>query len=163
MQHHLLGDRRVWSSSPSLRTETLSLLEADLIVGIGIDLLDVGRMARELAREGKGLRDDVFSPGETAYCEGMAHPARHYAVRFAAKEAFWKAVGNGPEAVSLRDVEVERGQAGQPRLVLLGTARSAAERLGVTATFVSLSHTDTLASASVVLERGPDTEERRDG
>lgn len=120
-------------------------------------------MARELARDGAGFRDDVFSPDEKAYCEGMAHPARHFAARFAAKEAFWKAVGCGPEAVSLQDVEVERGEAGQPRLVLRGGARSAADRLGVTAAFVSLSHTATLASASVVLERGPRTEERRNG
>ncbi|MCL4809204.1 MAG: holo-ACP synthase [Thermoanaerobaculia bacterium] len=134
-----------------------------MIVGIGIDLLDVGRMARELARDGAGFRDDVFSPGETAYCEGMAHPARHFAARFAAKEAFWKAVGSGPEAVSLRDVEVRRGEAGRPRLVLAGAARRAADRLGVTAAFVSLSHTAALASASVVLERETGTEERRDG
>jgi len=134
-----------------------------LIVGIGTDLLDVARMARELARDGAGFRDDVFSPGETAYCEAMEHPARHFAARFAAKEAFWKAVGSGPEVVSLRDVEVQRAEEGRPRLVLGGAARSAAARLGVTAAFVSLTHTATLASASVVLERGPETDDRRDG
>lgn len=134
-----------------------------MIVGIGTDLVDVARMERELSREGAGFRDDVFTSGETAYCEGMAHPARHYAARFAAKEAYWKAVGNGPEPVALRDVEVERGAAGRPGLALTGAARSAANRLGVTAAFVSLTHTATLASASVVLERGPDTEERRVG
>lgn len=134
-----------------------------MIVGIGTDLVDVARMERELSRDGAGFRDDVFTSGETAYCEGMAHPARHFAARFAAKEAFWKAVGSGPEALALRDVEVRRGEAGRPRLVLTGAARRAADRLGVTTAFVSLTHTATLASASVVLERGPDTEERRDG
>ena len=134
-----------------------------MIVGIGTDLLDVARMERELGREGAGFRDDVFTPGETAYCREMEHPARHFAVRYAAKEAFWKAVGNGPESVSLRDVEVERGEAGRPRLVLAGTARSAADRLGVTSALVSLTHTATLASASVVLEREPGAADRRDG
>ena len=123
-----------------------------MIVGIGTDLLDVGRMARELAREGAGFRDAVFSPVEIAYCEGMGHPAQHFAARFAAKEAFWKAVGAGPESVSLRDVAVDREEGGRPRLLLSGSAREAAERLGVGAVFVSLSHTTTLAAATVVLE-----------
>ena len=89
-----------------------------MIVGIGTDLLDVGRMAGELAREGAGFRDDVFTPAEIAYCEAHAHPARHFAVRFAAKEACWKALGVPGDGVSLRDVEVERPEAGPPRLVL---------------------------------------------
>ncbi len=123
-----------------------------MIVGIGTDLLDAGRMARELAREGAGFRDDVFTPEEVAYCEGMGQPSQHFAARFAAKEAFWKAVGSGPEGVALRDVEVEREAGGRPRLVLRGRALEAAGRLGVRAVFVSLSHTTTLASATVVLE-----------
>lgn len=134
-----------------------------MIVGIGSDLLDVGRMEHELAREGAGFRDDVFTPGEIAYCSGQAFPARHFAARFAAKEAFWKAVGCGPEPVSLRDVEVARDGSGPPRLVLRGGAGSAAERLGVTSTFVTMTHTAALASASVVLESGTDADERRDG
>jgi holo-[acyl-carrier protein] synthase len=134
-----------------------------MIVGIGADLLDVERMGRELAREGGGFRDDVFTPSEVAYCAGTAFPERHYAARFAAKEAFWKAVGCGPEPVSLRDVEVERNGSGAPRLVLRGGAEAAAARLGVTSTFVSMTHTATLASASVVLESGSGDDERGDG
>jgi holo-[acyl-carrier protein] synthase len=130
----------------------MSLLEAAMIVGIGTDLLDVGRMARELAREGAGFRDDVFTPAEVAYCEAKAHPAQHFAVRFAAKEAFWKALGTPAERVSLRDVEVERPQAGPPQLVLTGRAKEEVERLGVTRAHVSLTHTSTLASANVLLE-----------
>ena len=123
-----------------------------MIVGIGTDLLDVNRMARELSREGAGFRDGVFTSSEVAYCDGMGQPARHFAARFAAKEAFWKAIGAGPEGVSLRDVEVCREEGGRPVLVLFGRAREAAERLGVRNTFVSLTHTATLASANVVLE-----------
>jgi len=134
-----------------------------MIVGIGSDLLDVERMERELAREGAGFRDDVFTPGEIAYCSGQAFPARHFAARFAAKEAFWKAVGCGPEPVSLLDVEIARDGAGTPRLVLSGGAGAAAERLGVTSTFVTMTHTAALASASVVLEGSNEDDERRDG
>ncbi len=134
-----------------------------MIVGIGSDLLDVERMVRELAREGGGFREDVFTPGEIAYCSGQAFPARHYAARFAAKEAFWKAVGCGPEPVSLRDVEVARDGSGSPRLVLRGGAGAAADRLRVTSTFVSMTHTAALASASVVVESGTGEDERRAG
>jgi holo-[acyl-carrier protein] synthase len=123
-----------------------------MIVGIGTDLLDVGRMARELARDGAGFRDDVFTPAEIAYCEAHAHPARHFAVRFAAKEACWKALGIPESGVSLKDVEVVKPEAGPPRLVLAGRAREEADRLGVRRAHVSLSHTSTLAQASVLLE-----------
>jgi len=123
-----------------------------MIVGIGIDLLDVGRMARELAREGAGFRDDVFTPSEVAYCEARAHPARHFAVRIAAKEACWKALGTPEDGVSLKDVEVVKPETGPPRLVLAGRAREEADRLGVRRSLVSLSHTSTLAQASVLLE-----------
>lgn len=123
-----------------------------MIVGIGTDLLDVGRMARELAREGAGFRDDVFTPAEVAYCESKAYPARHFAARFAAKEACWKALGGPDGGDSLRDVEVERPADGPPSLVLKGRAKEKADGLGVTRALVSLTHTTTLASASVVLE-----------
>ncbi len=123
-----------------------------MIVGIGTDLLDVGRMARELAREGAGFRDDVFTRPEIEYCEAKAHPPQHFAVRFAAKEACWKALGAPAGRVSLRDVEVERPETGPPRLVMTGKARETAERLGVRRALVSLSHTATLASATVLLE-----------
>ncbi|HYN43891.1 MAG TPA: holo-ACP synthase [Thermoanaerobaculia bacterium] len=123
-----------------------------MIVGIGIDLLDVGRMARELAREGAGFRDDVFTPAEVAYCEAHAYPARHFAVRFAAKEACWKALGVTENGISLKDVEVLKAETGPPRLVLAGRAKEEANRLGVQRALVSLSHTSTLAQASVLLE-----------
>ena len=124
-----------------------------MIVGIGTDLLDVGRMARELAREGAGFRDDVFTPAEIAYCEAHAHPARHFAVRFAAKEACWKALGRPGRR---RLAEGRRGRRGR-RPVLrasscAGRAKEEADRLGVQRALVSLSHTSTLAPASVVLE-----------
>jgi holo-[acyl-carrier protein] synthase len=123
-----------------------------MILGIGTDLLDVGRMARELAREGAGFRDDVFTAAEVAYCEGMAHPAQHFAARFAAKEAFWKALGVAAGGAPLKEVEVARAEAAPPRLLLAGTARSEAERIGVRRALVSLTHTTTLAAATVVLE-----------
>lgn len=123
-----------------------------MILGIGTDLLDVARMAKELAKEGGEFRDTVFTPAEIAYCEAKRYPARHFAARFAAKEALFKALAGSASRDFWREVEVTRTGEGPPRLLLHGQVKAAADRLGVTAILVSLSHTDSLASASVVLQ-----------
>ncbi|KAA0252067.1 holo-[acyl-carrier-protein] synthase [Acidobacteria bacterium ACD] len=123
-----------------------------MILGIGTDLMDVSRMARELAGA-SGFREELFTAAEIAYCETCRHPARHYAARFAAKEALVKALGpEAPAGVAWREAEVDRDGPGGPRLRLHGRLREAAARLGVRNVFVSVSHTDALASATVVLE-----------
>ena len=90
-------------------------------LGIGADLCDVGRMQRELEREGHGFRDRVFTPGEVAYCESKRYPAPHYAARFAAKEAVFKAL-SGPrlERLPWQDAEIENDAEGRPRAEGLG-------------------------------------------
>ncbi len=123
-----------------------------MILGIGTDLLEVSRMERELSKGRAGLKEEVFTPSEIVYCEGKRYPARHFAARFAAKEALVKALPALGVAPRLRDVEVARTETGAPRLVLHGALRDAADRLGVKKILVSLSHTDGLATASVVLE-----------
>lgn len=122
------------------------------ILGIGTDLLDVARMARELSEKGTGFREELFTPSEIAYCEPKRYPARHFAARFAAKEALFKALGGVTPRGLFREVEVERADGTPPRLVLHGRVKEAADRLGVKSIFVSLSHTDGLATASVVLQ-----------
>ncbi len=124
-----------------------------MIVGIGTDALEVARVRRDLRREDDVLRA-AFTPREIEYCERMRHPARHYAARFAAKEAFVKALGTGFGAgIGWRDVEVRHDAAGAPALVLHGAARRMAARRRVTRVWVSLSHTASLATATVVIER----------
>ncbi|HEX7528921.1 MAG TPA: holo-ACP synthase [Thermoanaerobaculia bacterium] len=123
-----------------------------MILGIGTDLLDVARMAKELEEEGAGFRDTVFTPSEIAYCEAKRYPPRHFAARFAAKEALFKALAGSMSHAFWREVEVARTGDAAPRLVLHGRTREAADRLGVTDILVSLSHTDSLAAASVVLQ-----------
>lgn len=123
-----------------------------MILGIGTDLLDVARMARELEKDGAGFRDRVFTPAEIAYCEARRYPARHFAARFAAKEALFKALAGPASDDFWHEAEVERTGDAAPRLVLHGRAKEAADRLGVKSVLVSLSHTDSLASASVVLQ-----------
>jgi len=124
------------------------------VLGVGIDLVDVPRMTKELAREGGGFRETVFVADEIAYCEGQGRPAVHFAARFAAKEAFFKALGTGWRGAgpTWTEVAVARNDLGRPDLVLSGEAADAAHDLGVASIHLSLTHVASLAAAVVVLE-----------
>jgi holo-[acyl-carrier protein] synthase len=119
------------------------------IVGVGVDLVDVGRMRVALART-PGLVARVFTDGEVAWATAVADSAQRFAARFAAKEAVLKSLGVGLGAAPLRDVEVVRADSGAPHVVLHGNAASLADARGVSAFHLSLSHVDTTAMAMVV-------------
>lgn len=130
-----------------------------MILGVGNDILEVGRIQRELDQLGPSFRERLFSPDEIAYCEAKRYPAQHYAARFAAKEAFLKALSTGlRDGLSWTDMEVRNDPAGAPELVLSGEALKLARQHGIEKTFLSLSHTSSLAMASVVLEGSPGVE-----
>jgi holo-[acyl-carrier protein] synthase len=117
-------------------------------VRVGIDLVEVGRLERALARR-PTLAGRVFTDGERiASNRGVA--SQRLAARFAAKEAAMKALGVGLGAFALRDVEVLTASDGSPTLALWGRARERAAALGVESVEVSLTHTGSLASAVVV-------------
>lgn len=109
-------------------------------------------MERELQAGGDQFLAQVFSREEIAYCESKRYPARHYAARFAAKEAVLKALAPEPgRGVAWREIEVSGG-GGPPRVVLHGALRARADALRVTRISLSLSHTAALAMAGVVVE-----------
>ena len=123
------------------------------IAGVGVDLLEIARLARELERDGAGFLRQVFRPAEVAYCEAMRYPARHLAARFAAKEAVFKALGLRRIDVSAwRDVEIRSRGDGSRRVVLHGRLGRLAARRGVRRAWLSMTHTRSLAAASVILE-----------
>ncbi len=134
-----------------------------MIAGLGHDVFAVARMEAELCRGGAGL-PEVFTAAEAAYCEGKRYPARHFAARFAAKEAVLKALGADPaRGPRWREVEIRNAASGQPRVLLHGETGEAAKALRVEEILLSLSHTATLAAATVVLVRadgGPHPGER---
>jgi holo-[acyl-carrier protein] synthase len=126
-----------------------------MIVGIGADLCEVRRMERELEREDHGFRDRVFTPAEISWCESMHRPAEHYAARFAAKEAVFKALsGAGPDRFLPSEVEIVRDPEGRPRVALSGSLLDAAAARGVGRVHVSLSHEAGFALAFAVAAAG---------
>lgn len=124
-----------------------------MIAGLGTDMIEVDRVAAKIKKE-HGFREMVFSKNEIEYCEPKANRYEHYAARFAAKEAFFKALGTGwANGTSFNEVEITNSENGRPGLALLGaTAELLTELRGCTIS-VSLSHLKTFASAVVIIER----------
>jgi holo-[acyl-carrier protein] synthase len=125
------------------------------IIGIGIDLVDCGRIESSIERFGDRFLKRVFTEGEIAYSQSMKYPARHFAARFAAKEALSKAFGTGiGKSMGWRDLEVRKKESGEPFVVLNGGAKAIANERGVTKVWISLSHTDQTGMAAIILEGG---------
>jgi len=125
-----------------------------MVVGLGIDVVSVERIARALERYGDRFRNRILTPGEQAdLAPRIGDPAVALAGRFSAKEAAAKALGV-PAVVWWHDVEVRRGERGEPTLVLHGPAESHARRLGVSQWLVSITHDAGVAAAVVILESG---------
>jgi holo-[acyl-carrier protein] synthase len=125
-----------------------------MILGIGTDLFDIDRMRRRLASDAD-FAASVFTPREIAYCRAKRDPAPHFAARFAAKEAVVKALADaGGRGAFWLDIEVRRRDDGRPSLELSGRLAELAAGLAVRRIHLSLTHTDHLAAATVVLEGG---------
>lgn len=124
------------------------------IVGIGVDLVDVHRIAEVRERHGDAFLKRVFAEAEREYCLRQKAPDISLAARFAAKEATLKALGKGwTHGMRWTDFEVMREPGGRPILKLHGAAAKLANELGVKRAHLSLSHTSAQAMAMVVLER----------
>ena len=124
-----------------------------MIIGIGVDLASVERLEAAFTAHGDRFERRIFTAEESAYCRTQRRPGIAFAARFAAKEAFAKALGIGVGAgMRWRDVSVAREASGRPVLALEGAARRSADARGVVRTHVSLSHDGDYAVAVVVLE-----------
>lgn len=126
-----------------------------MIAGIGIDLVDIARVERMLEDKGDRVLERLFTADEVAYAMERARPAMHLAARLAAKEAAFKALAGSDDArmIGWREVEVVARRGHPPSLVLTGRADLRARELGIQHLWLSLTHTDTAAAATVVLER----------
>jgi holo-[acyl-carrier protein] synthase len=121
-------------------------------MGVGTDLVHVPRLEQALDRH-PGFATRVYTPAEIAYCRGHREPGPRFAARFAAKEAVLKALGTGlARGMRWQDVEILVGPARRPLVVLRGAVAETAQRLGVRAVQVSLSHAGEYALACAVTE-----------
>jgi holo-[acyl-carrier protein] synthase len=127
-----------------------------MIVGSGIDAVEIARIQRAWDRYGARFLNRVYLEAEQAYCLRKRNAAESLAARFAAKEAAAKALGTGISfGVNWLEIEVVREPSGRPTLKFHGRAAQIAGRLRAAHAALSLTHTGTLAMASVLLEDGP--------
>jgi holo-[acyl-carrier protein] synthase len=125
-----------------------------MIVGSGIDMVEIRRIQQSMDRHGKRFLDRVYTAAEQAYCLSKRNSAESFAARFAAKEAGAKALGTGISyGVSWLEIEVVREPSGRPTLRFHGRAAQIAAHLGVATAALSITHTADLAMASVLIEK----------
>lgn len=133
----------------------ISLPAGGIVLGIGCDLIEVERIRGVLERHGERFLHRVFTEEERAYCSQLKYPYKHYAARWAAKEAASKAftTGIGPW-LDWTSISIYHGERKEPLVRCDDKARALMAQLGATNVLVSLSHTETHAMAMAVLVRG---------
>ena len=124
-----------------------------MILGTGIDIIEVSRIAASFEKFGERFVNRILTPDEIAYSLGHRQPAPFLAVRFAAKEAVSKAFGTGIGAeLSWQDIEIRRKESGEPYVVLHGKGKELFAARGAVRLHISLSHTQQYAAATAILE-----------
>lgn len=128
------------------------------IYGIGIDIVEVARVAASIEQFGDRFLHRIFTAEEIAYCADKAEPSIHFAARFAAKEAVAKALGTGiGEAVAWTDIEVVRDEKGKPSIRLSELARRRWDKHSIVQIQISMSHTPQYAAAHALVLCRPES------
>ena len=127
-----------------------------MIYGVGVDAAKIDRIEQAWQRWGRRFEERIFTAEEVRFSRTRPRPASSLAMRFAAKEAFSKAVGLGLRSARLlwKDIEVRHDEKGKPFFNLLGTAAAVAREIGLSAAHLSLTDEDGMALAFVVIEVG---------
>lgn len=124
-----------------------------MIIGTGIDIVKVERIKKAIEKNGERFIKRLFTETEKAYCEKREKSKyQHYAARFAAKEAVFKALGTGwRKGVSWSEIEVKNEPSGKPTLNVFGKTKEVAEALGGKTFHISITHSDEYAISEVIL------------
>jgi holo-[acyl-carrier protein] synthase len=124
-----------------------------MILGVGIDLVEIERFKSALRRHGDRLLEKVFTPEEREYCESRMNRIAHYTARFAGKEAVLKALGTGwSGGIAWTDVNIVHVKSGNAEVSLSGVALKVAEEKGVRNILISISHSQLYANAVAIAE-----------
>ena len=124
-----------------------------MIFGTGTDIIEVERVANQISKS-NGFREKIFTEREIGYCESKRYKAQHYAARFAAKEAFFKALGTGwRDGMTHIEIEILNNELGKPEIVLHGKTKKVFRRYSIKNIYVSLSHIKNFVNAIVILEK----------
>lgn len=125
-----------------------------MIAGIGVDIVNISRIKDAIERWGKAFLDRVFTPEEQHYSEQSVNPYKHYAARFAAKEAFIKAFSNN--GVGFNEITISTNHAGKPEVSVSERVKWMLDEIGIKEILVSMSHETEYAVAQVILVKGKD-------
>lgn len=123
-----------------------------MIKGLGLDLVRIDRIEEMAARWGEKFLRRIFTPAEIAYCQKKASTPQHLAARFAAKEAALKMLGTGLKGLNWLEIEIKNNQDGMPRIFLNGKAHNLAQKKGITALHLTITHEEEYAVAQVIGE-----------
>ena len=124
-----------------------------MIVGIGIDLVDIVRMKQVLERWGKRFIERVFTGDEKEYALSKRYPHIHLSGRFAIKEALFKAIGGGTNPWIWKEVEIFNDRGGAPKIRLYGGLKKLISKKHITSIHISISHDHAYSIGQVVLEK----------
>ncbi|MCC5023955.1 MAG: holo-ACP synthase [Candidatus Synoicihabitans palmerolidicus] len=134
----------------------INLPAGGICLGLGCDLIEVDRIRGVMDRQGEWFLDRVFTAEERTYCEGMKHPHKHYAARFAAKEAVSKCFTTGiGRELGWKSISVWHGARHEPKIRLDEAGTTLLQQVGGSHVLVSLSHTETAAMAVAAIVSFP--------
>ncbi len=124
-----------------------------MIVGTGVDIVEVARIKRLLEKHSPRFEEKIFTPDEILYCRSKAEPGIHFAARFAVKEAVMKCLGTGmDQGIAFRDIEVVHENTGQPGIKMHGQAKENFVRLKLKTIHISISHEKNYAIGQAIAE-----------
>jgi holo-[acyl-carrier protein] synthase len=128
-----------------------NLGKANMIVGVGTDIVEIPRIGKMIERHGEHFLQRVYTEDEIRYCQRRKESFQHFAGRWAAKEAVMKTLGTGwTRGVGWLDIEVATRRSGQPHINIRGTAREIANHLGIGEVLISISHCRAYAMATAI-------------
>ncbi|MCD4680313.1 MAG: holo-ACP synthase [Bacteroidales bacterium] len=124
-----------------------------MIAGLGTDIIEVSRVKEQLLKD-EGFVNNIFTSSEIEYCESKKNKAENFAARYAAKEAFFKALGTGWRyGMTFKEIEIINDELGKPEIIVSGKVKEFIDKTKVINIHVSLSHLKDIVNAIVILEK----------